>query len=337
MGQRPQFAAPSPWVKRRLTAQFLAAFRAGKTRRRSKTSTASRSLVIVGNWDTAGTCGHAQPLHASSVPRRPAPLLFDFHQLSVYRGENRALDRLCLRLRAGEHVAILGPNGCGKSTLIKTFTRELYPLVDTPGYRFQLCGEEFADITDFRKKLGVVALDQLLKLSHEVTERSVTGRDLVLSGFFDSIGLWPHMRPTAVQRRRAGSILRFLGIQRLADRPLAEMSSGEQRRCFIGRALVHDPAALLLDEPTTSLDPAAVIEFRRTLRQLCRRGKSLVLVTHNVADLVPEIDRVIFLRGGRIVADGPTRELLNSRALSELFGAPLRLVRTRGHYDLLAK
>lgn len=274
--------------------------------------------------------------HAAPVPRRSAPLLFDFRQLTVYRGEHRALDGLDLQLRSGEHVAILGPNGCGKSTLIKTFTRELYPVVDTPGYRFQLCGEEFADITDFRKKLGVVALDQLLKLSHEVTERSVTGRDLVLSGFFDSIGLWPHMRPTPAQRRRAGAVLRFLRIERLADRPLAQMSSGEQRRCFIGRALAHDPAALLLDEPTTSLDPAAVLEFRRTLRQLCRRGKSLVLVTHNVADLVPEIERVIFLQRGRIIADGPARDLLNSRGLSALFGAPLRLVRTRGHYDLLA-
>lgn len=271
------------------------------------------------------------------MPRRPAPLLFDFRQLAVYRGEQRALDGIDLQLRAGEHVAILGPNGCGKSTLIKTLTRELYPVPDTPGYRFQLCGEEFADITDFRKKLGVVALDQLLKLSHEVTERSVTGRDLVLSGFFDSIGLWPHMRPTPAQRRRAAAVLRFLRIERLADRPLAQMSSGEQRRCFIARALVHDPAALLLDEPTTSLDPAAALEFRQTLRRLCRRGKSLVLVTHNVADLVPEIERVIFLQRGRIVADGPARELLDSRALSGLFGAPLRLVRTRGHYELLAK
>ncbi|MBI5422508.1 MAG: ATP-binding cassette domain-containing protein [Opitutae bacterium] len=267
----------------------------------------------------------------------PAPLLFDFRQLTVYRGERRALHGLDLQLRAGEHVAILGPNGCGKSTLIKTLTRELYPLTDTPGYRFQLLGEEFADITDFRRKLGLVALDQMLKLSYEVTERRVTGLELVLSGFFDSIGLWPHMRPTLAQRRRAYAILRELGIAHLATRSLKEMSSGEQRRCFIGRALVHDPAALLLDEPTTSLDPAAVIEFRRTLRKLCRRDKSVVLVTHNVADLVPEIYRVLLMRDGRIVADGAPRHVLSSSALSDLFGAPLRLVRTRGHYDLVSR
>ncbi len=271
------------------------------------------------------------------MSRATSPLLFDFRQLTVYRGERRALHGLDLQLRAGEHVAILGPNGCGKSTLIKTLTRELYPVTDTPGYRFQLLGEEFADITDFRTTLGLVALDQLQKLSYEITERSVSGLELVLSGFFDSIGLWPHMRPTPMQRHRARSVMRFLGVTHLAHRSLKEMSSGEQRRCFIGRALVHDPAALLLDEPTTSLDPAAVLEFRRVLRTLCRRRKSVVLVTHNVADLVPEIERVLLMRGGRIVADGGPGRVLSSASLSELFGAPLRLVRTRGHYDLIAK
>lgn len=266
-----------------------------------------------------------------------APLLFDFRQLTVYRGERRALHGLDLQLRAGEHLAILGPNGCGKSTLIKTLTREIYPVTDTPGYRFRLLGEEFADITDFRKTLGVVALDQLLRLSAEVTERTVTGLELVLSGFFDSIGLWPHMHPTASHRRRACSVLRYLGIAHLAKRSLREMSSGEQRRCFIGRAIVHDPAAVLFDEPTTSLDPAAVIEFRRVLRMLCRRRKSVVLVTHNVADLVPEIDRVLLMRAGGIVADGPPRRVLSSASLSRLFGQPLRLVRTRGHYDLVSR
>lgn len=271
------------------------------------------------------------------MARAHAPLLFDFSQLTVYRGERRALHALDLQLRAGEHLAILGPNGCGKSTLIKTLTRELYPLADTPGYRFRVLGEEFADITDFRKTIGLVALDQLQMLSCEITERAVTGLELVLSGFFDSLGLWPHMRPTPAQRRRARAVMRLLGVSHLAARPLREMSSGEQRRCLIARALVHDPAALLLDEPTTSLDPAAVIEFRRVLRTLCRRRKSVVIVTHNVADLVPEIDRVLLMRAGRIIADGPPGLVLNSAALSQLFGTPLRLVRTRGHYDLVSR
>ncbi len=269
--------------------------------------------------------------------RRSPTLLFDFANVTVYRGERKALDRITLTLRPGEHLAIFGPNGCGKSTLIKTLLRELYPLTDRRGFRFRLCGQEFADITDFRRKLGVVALDQLHKLSHEVTTRSVTGRDLVLSGFYDSIGLWPHMRPTLAQHKKAAAAERFLGLGHLSARPVAQMSSGEQRRCLIARALVHDPEVLLLDEPTTSLDPAALLAFRQTLRRLCRRRKSLVLVTHHVADLVPEIERVVLLQNGRIMADGAARDLLKSETLSELFGAKLRLVRTRGHLDLVPR
>lgn len=265
-----------------------------------------------------------------------APLLFDFRALTVYRGERRALHGFDLQLRAGEHIAILGPNGCGKSTLIKTLTRELYPVAGTRGYRFHVLGTEWCDVTDFRRTLGLVALDQLQQLSHEVTMRSVTVESLVLSGFFGSLGLWPHERPTPRQRRRAAEVMRFLGLEKLRHRPVAQMSSGEQRRALIARALVHDPAALLLDEPTTSLDPGAAAEFRAVLRQLARREKSLVLVTHSVADIVPEFERVILMRDGRIVADGAPNRVLTSAALSALFGTRLRLARRSGVYELTA-
>lgn len=263
-----------------------------------------------------------------------APLLFDFRQLTVYRGERRALHGLDLQLRAGEHLAILGPNGCGKSTLIKTLTRELYPVTDTPGYRFHVLGKEWCDVADFRQTLGIVALDQLQLLSHEVTLRNVTVESLVLSGFFGSLGLWPRMRPTPRMRRRALVLLQSLGLTELRQRPVTELSSGEQRRALIARALVHDPVALLLDEPTTSLDPGATAEFRAVLSRLAREGRSIVLITHDVGDLVPEIGRIAFMRDGRIVADGPPRALLTSDQISALFSHALKLRRRRGVYSL---
>lgn len=266
------------------------------------------------------------------MPARP--LLFDFRRLTVFRGSQRALDGLDLSLRVGEHLAILGPNGSGKSTLVKTLLRELYPVPDTPGYRFLLRGEEFADITDFRRHLGVVAPDLLQQLSHEVSLRAVRGIDLVVSGFFDSLGLWPHLRPGPPHWRRARAALRLVGATDLAEREVATLSSGEQRRLLIARALVHEPDALLLDEPTSHLDPAAAIAFRATLRRLCRRGRSVVLVTHDVADLVPEIERVLLLKDGRVLADGPAHRVLSSAMLSRLFGADLRLRRQAGNWEL---
>lgn len=264
----------------------------------------------------------------------PANLLIDFHGLNVVRGDRVILRDFNLQVRQGEHLVILGPNGSGKSTLIKLITCELYPQTGIRGMRFRLFGLDRWDLEDLRRQLGIVALDMLQKLSHEVTAREVTARDMVLSGFFNSLGLWPHHRVTRAQERRADEILRFLEIRHLAGRPVSAMSSGEQRRALIGRALVHDPQVLILDEPTSSLDPGAILEFRGVLRKLVRSGKSLVLVTHHVADILPEIDRVIMMKEGRIVADGRKEKIMTSAALSRLFGRKMKLIRKRQTYDL---
>lgn len=259
--------------------------------------------------------------------------LLDFQHLTVPRGDRYVLRDFSLQILRGEHVAILGPNGSGKSTLIKAITREIYP-VDRPGLRYQLLGQDNWDINDLRSHFGIVALDQLHNLSNEVTLRRVTARELVLSGFFNSLGLWPHHRVRPAQERRARALLRFLELTHLADRPVSEMSSGEQRRAMIGRALIHDPEALILDEPTNSLDPGAVREFRQLLRKLARGGKSLLLVTHHIADVIPEIERVIFIKEGRVVADGAKSRILTSAKLSKLFDERLKVVKKNRSYDL---
>ncbi len=265
-----------------------------------------------------------------------SPLLIDFAHVSIVRGEKVVLRNLSLQIRRGEHVAILGPNGSGKSTLIKAITRELYPLDQGKKMRFQVLGQDDWDLNDMRGHLGIVALDLLQNLSHEITLRQVTARELILSGFHNSIGLWPHQRVTPSQEKQARRIMRQLKISHLANRSLAKVSSGEQRRAIIGRALVHNPEALILDEPTNSLDPGAVREFRAVLRALTSLGKTLILITHNISDLIPEIDRVIFMRHGKIQADGPKSEMLTAPRLSRLFGKKLRVVRRNGSYDLVS-
>lgn len=271
------------------------------------------------------------------MPRNQSAPLVDFARLTAVRGERTVLQKFALRLHRGEHVALLGPNGSGKSTLIKLITGELYPYGGGGrGTRFQLFGLDQWCLDDLRDHLGIVTLDLLTQVSHEVTAREITAREMVLSGFHHSIGLWPHHRITAPQERRAREILRFMGITRLRDRPLSAMSSGEQRRAIIGRALVHNPSVLILDEPSNSLDPGAVRDLHRVMRKLARAGKSLILVTHHLADIIPEIERVILLRQGKILADGPKRRVLTSDAMSALFGTPLRVVRRGDSYDLVS-
>lgn len=262
-------------------------------------------------------------------------LLIDFQKLTVPRGDKAVLRGFNLQVRRGEHVAVLGPNGSGKSTLIKAITREIYPVAGGRGYRYQVRGRDDWDVDDLRGHFGIVALDQLQNLSNEITLRRVTARELVLSGYFNSLGLWPHHRVHPAQERQARAILRFLEISHLAHRPVSETSSGEQRRAMIGRALVHDPEALVLDEPTNSLDPGAVREFRTLLRKLARAGRTLLLVTHHIADVIPEIERVILMRAGRIVGDGPKSLLLTSARLSRLFGTRLKVVKSGRNYDVV--
>ncbi|MGE5647739.1 MAG: ABC transporter ATP-binding protein [Acidobacteriota bacterium] len=254
--------------------------------------------------------------------------LLDMRCVSVMRGSKMVLDGIDLRIGVGEHVAILGPNGCGKSTLIKTITRECYPLF-AGGPAMTILGRENWDVFALREALGIVSNDLMASCT-----RNITGIEMVLSGFFSSVGVWPWHEVTEAMREKAAAVLARLEASHLAERLVTQMSSGEARRVLIGRALVHDPHALLLDEPSTSLDIPAQRELRRILRELAQSGIGIIMVTHQLADIIPEIGRVVMMRGGRLVADGPKHEVLTEEALARLFGVPVTLTARDGYYHL---
>lgn len=260
-------------------------------------------------------------------------MLISFEHVTIIRDGLRegrpALDDVTLSINEGEHVAIIGPNGSGKSTMIKAITRELYP-VYREGSAMRLLGRERWDVFALRRHLGIVSNDLMATCTREVT-----GRDVILSGFFSSIGLWPHHLVTDAMREKADAILARLEVPHLADRFVNQMSSGEARRIMIGRALVHDPGTLLLDEPTNSLDLHATHELRELVRRLARAGIGILLVTHHLPDIIPEIDRVILLKQGRIFHDGPKDATLTSERLSELFTIPVEVVKRGDYYHLL--
>jgi iron complex transport system ATP-binding protein len=245
----------------------------------------------------------------------------ELRQVNVARGQRIVLHNVNLSIRTGEHVAILGPNGCGKSTLILSMTCQIYPIVE-PGMRVHIFGRERWDLTDLRKHFGVVGAD----LPGERT--AVTrGIDAVVAGFFSASTLWPNLHVTEEMRERAGEALARLEATHLAEQLVGAMSAGEKRRILIARALVHRPRQLLLDEPSNALDLAAQRDLRETLRRLAAEGTGLVLVTHHLGDILPEIERIILMRDGQVVADGPRAELLTEATLSELFHTPVRIGR----------
>lgn len=258
----------------------------------------------------------------------PEGTIIEFERVTVCRDGKQALCDVSFRIAAGEHTVILGPNGSGKSTLIKTLTRELYPRYPDRS-RVRLWGRDTWHLFELRSLLGIVTND----LVQDCT-RPYTALETVLSGFFSSIGIWPNHRVTAEMKRRALEALRFFDIDHLASRLMTEMSSGEVRRAVFARALVHDPQALVLDEPTNSLDVRAQREVREAMQKLARSGVTIILVTHHLPDILPEIERAILLKNGRIFFDGDTKSALSPEKLSALFEVPVRVAEAGGFYHM---
>src|SRR5246500_5904052 len=256
------------------------------------------------------------------------PPLLALSHVTVMRGDSAALNDVSLQVNSGEHVCILGPNGSGKSTLIKTITRECYPLV-REGSSMSILGRERWNVLELRSLLGIVSPDLLGSCTTDAT-----GRDVVLSGFFSSTRIFPHHQPNPELLEKSEAALARMGIAHLAARPVMQMSSGEAKRTLIARALVHEPQTLLFDEPSNALDIGAQMQLRDSMRTLAKSGLGILLVTHHVSEIIPEMERVILLREGRVLRDGSKSSVLTEAQLSDLFGVAARLGRSDGYSHL---
>lgn len=252
--------------------------------------------------------------------------LLEFENVTVFYNEKKVLDSIAITIREGENIAILGSNGAGKSSFIKTMLREFYPATGNGKTIFRMHGKDVWDVFDLRSTIGIVSND----LQYTFI-RPITGREVILSGFFSSVGLF-NQEVTPAMEQKADEILAFLEIEHLKDRPMRAMSSGESRRLLIGRALVHNPKTLVLDEPTNSLDLHALHTFRETVRKIARSGTGIILVTHNLHDIVPEISRIVLMKDGRICGDGPKAEMLTEGKIGDLFHVPLHVREEGGYY-----
>jgi len=271
---------------------------------------------------------------ASLPPTAATAPLIELDRACVVRGQVRVLHNLSLRIAQGQHTALLGPNGCGKSSFIKLITRELYPLAQADGsVAVRVLGQNRWQVDRLRAQLGIVTGD----LSSNLADMpGLTVEEAVLSGFFASFVVPAFREVTADMRARVRETLAMTGALPLLPRGYAELSAGETRRVLIARALVNRPQALLLDEPSTGLDLVARQHLIATMRALAAQGITLVLVTHHIEEIIPEIERVVLLRAGKIVADGSRAELLRDGPLSEVFGGPIQVVEQDGRLSAFA-
>ena len=264
----------------------------------------------------------------------PAAPLLELNEATVVKGGVRILDGLTLTIRDGEHTAILGPNGAGKTTLLNLLTHDDYALTsDVPSApAVRVFGQHQWNVFALRPQLGIISSDLQQRFVAGHSAGRIRGEDAVLSGFFATRGFLVNWDVTLEMRAKAAAALERLDAGHLGPQWMDEMSTGEARRVLIARALVSEPRALVLDEPSAGLDVAARHRFMETVRRIARQGTTIVLITHHVEEIVPEIERVICLQRGRVLEAGPKASMLTAERLSVLFGAPLGVNQHDGYF-----
>lgn len=251
---------------------------------------------------------------------------------TVFRGTKKVFNKLSINFPLGESVAIIGPNGAGKTTLLKLITRELYPVAPhDENYEsyVKIFGEERVNIWELRKHIGVVSHD--FQTNYKAL---ATGKDVVLSAYFGSVGIYSHFEVTKAQKKCVESIMVELNITSLANQQYLKLSTGQQRHLLLARALVHKPKVLIFDEPTSGLDLKSGFQLLNNMRKYCCEGTSLILVTHHISEIIPEINRVVFLKNGETVNDSKKSNLLVAEKLSELYNVQVKVGKSNGYYTV---
>lgn len=259
------------------------------------------------------------------------PPLLKLTDAIVRRAGKNILEVPSFTLEEGESMALLGPNGAGKSTFISLITREAFPLYrEVPPVVFR--GKERATLQDVRKCLGIVSAT----MQDQITVH-VRAIEIVCGGLFGTLGVPRQYTATEEAWEQSRRAMEMLGVAELADRDVMTLSSGQTRRVLIARALVHDPDVLVFDEPCTGLDPQGMYYVRQSMRTLAQAGKAIILVTHYPEDVIPEIGRIVMIKGGLVFADGAKEDLLTSERMTQLFDVPLTVEEEAGYYTLLSR
>jgi iron complex transport system ATP-binding protein len=249
----------------------------------------------------------------------------ELKKVSVLRGDRKILDDINLDISSGENVAVIGPNGSGKSTFVKLITGKIYPSYTGNDTVCRLFGHSRWNMYDLRSMFGIVTNE----LQHDF-HNEITGFETVLSGFFSSVGISDNHTVTKDMTKKAGDMIDFLDVSSIRNKKLETMSSGEARRFLIARALVNSPKVLVLDEPSNSLDISSSLKLHNIMRKISYTGTKIILITHLVSDIIPEMNRFIFFKGGKIFACGKRNEVFTRDKLSSLFDMKVNLAENNG-------
>ncbi|MCH9813800.1 MAG: ATP-binding cassette domain-containing protein [Epsilonproteobacteria bacterium] len=247
--------------------------------------------------------------------------IIEFENIHVGYDEEVVLKEVTLKIKAKEHWAILGANGSGKSTLLKLIQSELHPRQEYK-HKKEILGKARYALWDLKKELGIITSD--LHNFFDVSGAYLSGYEVVLSGYYSTIGVFKHQDFSETQHQKASEVIAYLDISHLKEKKVSAMSTGELRKCIVARALIHDPKAFILDEPTTGLDIKAQINFIAMLQKLSQKA-TIILVTHHIEEIFPQISHVALIHEKSIYKQGLKEEVLNSENISDIFEMALKI------------
>ena len=245
---------------------------------------------------------------------------------NVRRDGKLILEDASISFSDGEHIAIVGANGAGKSTLIDVIARQVYPLARDEYKNFFL-GQERWMRSEFEKLVGVVSERnaQFLNTSYSV-------REIVCSGLYASLGFDFHHQIRPEDWLKADEELKSVGLYEKRDRVMNTLSSGEKRRIMLARVNINKPRLLLLDEASSALDFPSRASLRRLISTYTEES-TVIMVTHELSEIIPEIKRVVLMKNGRIVMDGKKEDVLTEDNLSALFMEKVYVSEHNGIYN----
>ena len=259
--------------------------------------------------------------------------IIEMRSVSVVRSGKYILKDIDLDITDSENLAIIGPNGSGKTSFVKLITGENKPYYDENGKTMlRLFGKERWNIFELRNKIGIVSMDLQSRFADTVKVYEV-----IASGFFGSMDIFRDRIVTDDMMKAVYESALRLGIESILERDISNLSLGEMRRALIARALISNPKLLVLDEPMTGLDVVMKDLFRRMFDILSADGVRIVMITHDLEDIPSCVDRIIMIKEGEKIADGPKSELLTSSRLSELYDADIEVTKDDRAYHMRIK
>ena len=235
--------------------------------------------------------------------------VIELTDVSLIRDDKFLLKDLNWKVKSGEHWAVIGKNGSGKTLTLSMICGYLWP----SNGKIEVLGKTFGsvDLRELRKKIGWVTSS----LEYKLQEKSIKTEEIVFSGIFASIGLYDKI--TSRDKDFAYKQMKFMSCFELRNRDFSTLSTGEKKRVIIARALSAKPELLILDEPANGLDIAAREGFLNSLEQLSNTGISVVFVSHHIEEILGFVSHCLLLKDGEVLKKGKKESILNSESVSK--------------------